>query len=113
MKTDVLAFIADLEAGVFETMISSALSDVAAGVIDHDGKGHVTLKFDISRIGNSNQVMIGHKISYSTPTINGKQSEESTTKTPMYVGAGGSLTLFLQGQNQMFTKLGAPNKSEE
>lgn len=32
------------------------------------------------------------------PTAKGKRSEENTTKTPLYVGRGGKLTLFPENQ---------------
>jgi hypothetical protein len=110
MSTDVTSFIDDLDAGVFQDKLSKALSDVAAGVIDHSRTGKVTICFDLKQIGQSHQVAITHKLSYVRPTARGKLSEENTTQTPMYVGKGGSLTLFPEGQGQMFDKKGGINE---
>lgn len=104
--TNTQEFLADLEAGVFEQKLGKILSDVAAAVVDNDRKGKVTVDFTLERIGNSYQVQVNHKLSYAKPTLHGKSSEESTTSTPMYVGTGGRLTLFPEGQEQLFTKTG-------
>lgn len=113
MSTDVHEFISDLNGGVFEQMLSRCLSDVAAGVVDHEKKGVVQITFSMERIGGSQQVAIAHKLSYSQPKPNGKVVEEHTTKTPMHVNRGGKLTLFPENQHQMFDKSGAPKSHNE
>ena len=45
--TDLPEFINDLDGGVFAEKVSHALSDVAAGVIETDKNGEVTLKFKL------------------------------------------------------------------
>ena len=112
MKTDAIQFIGDLEGGVLEQKIGHILSKVASGVIDHNKAGKVTLDMTIKRIGNSFQVEVAHKFSYKIPTANGDSSENSTTATPMYVGSGGKLTLFPEGQDQMFDRKGVVVKSK-
>lgn len=107
--TDTTNFINDLDGGVFEQKLGRVLSEVAAGVIDHTKKGQVNITLDIERIGNSHQVKVKHKLSYKKPTSKGDASENETTTTPMYVGDGGKLTLFPEGQTQMFTKKGDVN----
>lgn len=111
MSTDVSEMFDDLDGGVFAEKLSKALSDVAAGVIDHDKAGKVTITLDMKRIGSSYQVAVNHKLAYTRPTAKGKVSEENTTQTPMHVGKGGALTLFPEGQGQMFTKKGEVDKS--
>ncbi|WP_431688772.1 hypothetical protein [Hahella sp. NBU794] len=106
MTTNVTNFIADLDGGVFEEKLSHALSLVASGVVEHNKTGKVKIELDISRIGNSYQVSIGHKLSFMAPTSRGKTSEEDSTQTPMHVGSKGKLTLFPEGQNQLFDKHG-------
>ena len=107
MTTDVQELMADLDAGVFSEKLGKALSDVAAAVIDHNKSGQVTITLNLKRIGSSYQVAIGHKLAFTRPTARGKVSEENATETPMHVGEGGKLTLFPEGQGQMFTKTGA------
>lgn len=107
MQTDPSQFVTDLDAGVFAEKLGTALSDVAAGVIDHGKPGRVSITFELKRIGDSYQVAIDHKLSYMKPTKRGKVMEENTTQTPMHVGRGGRLTLFPEdqvprGQTHMF-----------
>ena len=110
MQTDVIQFIGDLEGGTLEQKLGHILSEVASGVIDHNKSGKVTLDLTIKRIGNSYQVEVAHKLSYKKPTANGDASENNLTATPMYVGSGGKLSLFPEGQDQMFDRTGAVNK---
>ena len=56
--TDLPQFINDLDGGVFAEKVSRALSDVAAGVVDFDDKGELTIKLKLARIGNSYRVGI-------------------------------------------------------
>lgn len=113
MSTNVQEFISDLDGGVFEEKLSKVLSDVAGAVVDHDVAGKVNITIDIKRIGNSHQVMLAHKLSYSRPTSKGKISEDNTTSTPMYVGPQGALTLFAPNQTQMFDKKGNVTEGEK
>lgn len=99
-------FIGELDAGIFENKFSAALNTAALGVLNHGGKGKVTLEFDLSRMSNSTEekrVMISHKLKFTTPTPRGKSSEEDTTETPMYVGKGGKLAIMQEDQGQLFT----------
>jgi len=109
-KMNVPVFISDLHLGVFEKKIAHALSTVAAGVITHSRAGKVTLTFDVSQIGAGQQVMVAHKIGFKAPTENGSASEEDTTKTAMYVGEDGNMTIFPEGQGQLLDKHGAVNQ---
>jgi len=110
MSTDIPIFISELDAGVFEQKLAVALAEVSAAVIDHDKKGSVNITFDLSRISNSHQVAIKHKLTFSKPTSKGKVSEENTTETPMYVGTKGYLSMFPENQSQFFTKSGDVTK---
>ncbi len=109
MKTHIPTFFADLDIGVFEKKLAHALSDVAAGVIDHSHAGKITITLDLKQIGNSQQVMVEHKLAFTRPTSKGKISEEDTTQTPMYVGEKGAMTIFPEGQGQLLDKHGAAN----
>lgn len=98
--TDVNALLDDLDAGVFREKLGRALSDAAAGVIQTGKAGKVTITLDLKQIAESSQVDCSHKLSYTVPTAKGKRSEENTTKTPLYVGRGGKLTLFPENQGK-------------
>jgi len=107
--TDGQLFLAELDGGVFLEKLSHALSDVAAGVVDHNKAGKVQLTFDMKRLGDSYQVVINHKIVSVKPTSKGKVAEENTTTTPMHVGKGGRVTFFPENQVQMFDLKGEVN----
>lgn len=116
MKTDVAAFIQDLDAGVFEGKLAEILSKVAAATIDCERKGTVTLTFGFQRIGNSYQVDVSHTLAYKQPTARGEATEKEVTSTPMHVGKGGRLSLFAEHHGQLFDKHGEarphmPNQS--
>ncbi|MBB3192082.1 hypothetical protein [Halomonas cerina] len=98
--TDVNALLDDLDAGVFREKLGRALSDAAAGVVQTGKAGKVTVTLDLKQIADSSQVDCSHKLSYTVPTAKGKRSEENTTKTPLYVGRGGKLTLFPENQGK-------------
>ncbi|SDF69022.1 hypothetical protein SAMN05216571_101228 [Onishia taeanensis] len=90
----------DMDAGVFAEKIGRALSDVAAGVVQTGKAGKVNITLDLKQIADSRQVDVAHKLSYVQPTAKGKRSEENTTKTPLYVGRGGKLSLFPENQGK-------------
>ncbi|ATR82974.1 hypothetical protein GCM10009504_27060 [Pseudomonas laurentiana] len=111
--TDTNDFFNSLNAGVFSQQIGRALSDVAAGVVDHSKVGEVTIKLKIKQIGQSNQVAISHTLDFVEPTKRGKRREDTTLDTPLYVTAQG-LTLFQTDPTaQLFTRDEAPVKARE
>ena len=106
--TDTSEFIASLNAGVFAQQVGTALSAVAAGVVEFSKQGEVTLKFTLKQIGQSNQVAITHTLDFVEPTKRGKRREDTTLDTPMYVTANG-LELFQNDPTaQLFKKEDAP-----
>lgn len=111
--TDLPQFINDLDGGVFAEKISRALSDVAGGVIDHDGKGELNIKLKFERIGNSYRVGIKHALSYKVPEANGSYSQENTTESVMHVNTGGRMSMFPENQNQLFTRTGEAHTNHE
>ena len=93
---DLNTFFEDLNAGLYGKKFMRAIQDVALGVVTYGDKGksgEVTLKFKVKRIGESNQVVVGHDMRYSKPTMRGKAYEDDHTETPMHVGVGGVLSL--------------------
>lgn len=111
-ETNPSELIEDLDGGVFAQKIGAALSQVAGGVVEHGRKGRVSITLDLERIGNSSQVKCAHKLTYKQPTSKGAVSEDNTTETPLYVNAGGELTLFPKDQGQMFDKNGETQEQE-
>ena len=106
--TDVAEFITDLDGGQFDRMLSIALSQVAAGTCDNDGKGEVTVKFSFSKVPGAAQVICAHALKFTRPTADGKASEEVTRKTALHVGKFGRLTLAPENQMAIFDRAGAP-----
>ena len=102
--TDVQQFISDLDGGRFEKILGLALSDVAAGVVDFDKIGEVTVKFKLKHIANSAAVVVAHSIVQKRPTEYGERGESDNKSTPMYIGAGGKMTIYPMGAdtNDMF-----------
>lgn len=106
--TDPGEFLANCNAGAFAHQIGRALSDVAAGVVDHGKKGKVILTFDISRIGESHQVAVTHKLDFVIPTKRGQKREDTALDTPFHVTANG-LQLFAENPTAgLFDKKQAP-----
>lgn len=108
VATDTAAFLEELNGGAFASQIGHALSEVAAGVVDHGTAGKLVITLDFSRIGESSQVKIKHKLDYKVPTKRGTRSENTTLDTPMHVGTGGNITLFAEKHDQLFTRDQAP-----
>jgi len=87
--TDTTEFFNSLNAGVFIEQIGRALSDVAAGVVDHGKKGKVIISLELAPIGESAQINITHKLDYVQPTKRGSKREDTALETPMYVTQNG------------------------
>ncbi|GFZ63694.1 hypothetical protein PSE10B_02160 [Pseudomonas amygdali pv. eriobotryae] len=110
--TDTTEFLNELNGGAFASQIGHALSEVAAGVVDHGKAGKVVITLDFSQIGESSQVKIKHKLDYKVPTKRGTRSENTSLDTPMHVGSGGRITLFAEAPHpgQLFERDQAPIK---
>lgn len=106
--TDTSEFINSLNAGVFADQVGRAISDVAAGVVDHGKKGKVVISLELSRIGESNQVKINHKLDYTAPTKRGSKREDTALDTPMYVTADGVVLFQTNPTDQLFKKEDTP-----
>ncbi len=106
--TDTTEFLQELNGGAFASQIGHALSEVAAGVVDHGKAGKITITLDFSQIGDSHQVKIKHKLDYKVPTKRGTRSENTSLDTPMHVGTGGKITLFQEKHDQLFSRDEAP-----
>jgi hypothetical protein len=91
--TDVAEFISDLDGGHFEHMLSIALSQTAAAVVDHGKKGKVTITLDFERIPGTQQVRVAHLMKFIKPTSMGRTSEETDNASVLYVGKFGALSL--------------------
>lgn len=107
--TDVPEFVSDLDGGQFEHMLSVALSEVAAAVVDRDTKkGSVHVQLDFERITGTHQVRVAHKLTFKKPTLTGKATEEACGATVLHVGKYGALSLAqprLPGMDQEQSRL--------
>jgi hypothetical protein len=91
--TDVGEFITDLDGGMFDRLLSIALSETAAAVVDHEKAGEVVVKFKMAKIAGTSQVRIGHSLKFIKPTSMGKSIEETDSATVLHVGEFGALSL--------------------
>lgn len=91
--TDVQELISDLDSGVFERVLSVALSQVGSAVTTHEKKGSVTLTMDFEHIKGTSQVRMGHTLSFKKPTGSGSSSEVTKGATVLHVGRFGALSL--------------------
>jgi hypothetical protein len=94
--TDVAEFLTDLDGGQFETMLSVAVSQVAAAAIDHERKGKVKIELDFEKIKNTHQVVVTHTLKFEKPSRLGSTSETVKGGSVLHVGKGGRLTLAQQ-----------------
>lgn len=104
-KFNAADMLADLDGGLFLEKLSEALALTGNSVADNGDKrkqGVVTLEFKMTRIGESCQVEMAHKLKYQRPTRNGRAWEENTTTTALYVIPGGGLSI-LPTSGDLFT----------
>jgi len=106
-RTDFAQLLPDLNAGVFEQQLNTAISDCAANVCTHGKPGEVTIKLKLKQIGEGNQVAITHKLTSIVPKARGRIIEETASDTPLHVSHGGKLTLFPNTQTKMEFGAGA------
>lgn len=102
--TDVGEFISDLDGGQLEHMLSVALSETAAAVVDREKKGKVKLELSFENIKGTHQVRIEHKVTFERPTMTGRSGEESKGASVLHVGRGGKLSLAQQSLLEPDTK---------
>jgi hypothetical protein len=91
--TNVGEVIAELDGGMFERMLSIALSQVSAAVIDHEKVGSVTVSFKLAKIAGTHQVRMSHDLKFIKPTSTGKTAEKVEGATVLHVGKYGALSL--------------------
>jgi len=91
--TDVTDFIANLDAGLFEQKLGLALSQVAAGAMDHDRKGKITITLTFERLEGTFQCRVGHQLQFARPTLDGEAGEKEKRATVFHVGQYGALSI--------------------
>lgn len=109
--TDVGEFITDLDGGMFDRMLSTALSQTAAASVDHDKVGEVTVKFSFKKIPGTAQVHCEHTLKFSSPTADGKRGEEAKRTTALHVGKYGALSLAPANQMAFLDRKGEPSNA--
>lgn len=100
--TNLSDFFSDLDAGVVQQMLEVALSDVALAVVNTGKQGEISMSFKVAQIKTFDQVDIKHKITVVKPTLRGRQVEEDSNETAMYVHRGGVLKFYPADQGQLF-----------
>lgn len=93
----------EFDAGIFTDKATEALRIVALGVVQSGKKGSVSINIDLQQIGQSDSVTVKHTLKFSKPTKNGKQNEENTTATPMFVSNEGYLSVSSRTQRELFS----------
>ena len=107
MQTDTYDFtttLQDIEGGVFLAKLSRAIRDTALGTVTHGENkktGKVVVEFTMSRLTDTGQIMLAHKLKYTCPTLHGDTSETSTTKTPLFVSGDGALSIMPENQGTL------------
>lgn len=102
--TNATELFAELGGGAFADQLGVALSNVAESVVITGKKGQVTITLDIARIGDSRQVNIAHKLAFKEPTQKGSRSEDTTSETPVFLNAGGDVSVYAQDSHSLFAK---------
>ena len=104
-KFDAAGFLEDLGAGTFAGKVAGAIKRAAIGERNFGRSKHhgqIVITLDLTKMGDSAQVMVEHSVKYREPTARGHVSETDTTETPMYVNADGSVTVFPDAQGKLF-----------
>lgn len=96
--TNITELLGELDAGVFTEILSHVVSEMALSVVEHDRPGKLSIVLDMKKLGNGQQLSVGHKIVATRPTLRGKSTEEDASDSVMYVGRGGKLTLLPENQ---------------
>lgn len=111
-RTNLPGLLGDLNAGVFEQQLNTAISDIAANVCTHGKKGELIVKFSFKQIGDSNQVAMTHSLKSVVPMARGRIIEESASDTPLHVGRGGKLSLYPEEQTDMFRRTESTGRAD-
>jgi len=101
---DATEMLGELDGGVFLQKLSHSLSEAALATCEHDRKSKVTVEITMSRMGESAQVMMVHKIVSVRPTRRGTAKEDDATATPMFVGPRGALSIMPHSQRDLFDR---------
>jgi len=90
--TDTAEFLEELNGGAFASQIGHALSEVAAGVVDHGKAGKLVITLDLSQIGEGQMVKIKHKLDCHADMtiINSTQTGARPTYLRRRLAAGSS-----------------------
>lgn len=90
---DAAEFLHELDGGVFMMKLARALQDGALACTEHGREAQIAMTIKLKQINESNVVNAAHKVSYKHPTRNGAQTEEDETRTTLYVGQRGRLSI--------------------
>lgn len=106
---DAAQMLHELDGGLFMMKLARALQDGALACTEHGRQAQVSMTIKLSQINEGNVVNAAHKVAYKHPTRNGTQTEEDETKTALYVGQRGRLSVSPEVQ----TNFGFPQPQRE
>jgi len=90
---DAAELLHELDGGVFMMKLARAIQDGALACTEHGRQAQVSMTLNMKQINEANVINCAHKIAYKHPTKHGTQSEDDETKTPLYVGQRGRLSV--------------------
>ncbi len=99
---DFIETLEDFDAGVFTSVLTKALADVGLSVVEHGAKGSLVITLDVSRIGESAQLQVKHRINSTKPTLRGDLKEKYATSSVMHINKNGSMTVMPDAQLDLF-----------
>lgn len=94
-------FLDNLNAGIFQKKVTSALKTVAMNAVALGKPGKLVITIDLSQINDSKQVNVKHKLAYSHPTPTGKSAHETQGTTTMYVANNGDMSIHNDSQGKL------------
>jgi hypothetical protein len=97
--TNLAELLPDIDAGLLEMALSSALSQTASAVVDFGTNGpkvrtgSAGIKFEFEHIKGTHQVIVNYTVTFKKPQPSGSASEEVEGQVVLYVGKGGALSI--------------------
>ena len=90
---DPAEFLHELDGGEFMLKLARALQDGALAATEYGREAEVSMTIKLKQLNEANVVNAAHKVAYKHPTRHGKTQEDSETKTALYVGQRGRLSV--------------------
>lgn len=89
----------EVDGGVMERIVSKAMCDMAASIMDQKRDGKIVLTMSMSHIKNTTQLNIKTSVKTQMPTMDeGERTEMVKRDTAMFVGKFGKLSVAPESQ---------------